>query len=444
MKYQADYLKAVQAAEAALRDYGDTLMPLRLELLIDRLSNEIKLIPYTRFMAMHRLSVEEVISMLDSDLGACVYKPDSCQYLILYNDLMQTVVCRFTIGHELGHIFLKHHEIAGSNILSRTFVPKQQYEEFEKEANAFARNLLAPASLANIVNKRSHNTAVLDICRVFFISPRAAQVRIEYIKRDLSCLTAEMISFFTQFHAVRQAWICHECQTPLLPDTQFCPMCGSSDREWGYAYEHLPANAPAKPTSCPKCGNTHLQDNANYCHICGLPLENVCDGGHINPSYAHYCVICGDLTRNHLLQSTLNGGVEQMEYGPKIPYDENTLRVKSCPKCLYKKHLKDASFCIMCGTDLYNRCISSNYDEEEHSNPPNARFCYICGKPTSYSAFLPAFTELIAEQKEQFNKELAEADISPALHNRIIGTSDDPSEQPEQIISSVETDELPF
>ena len=133
-----------------------------------------------------------------------------------------------------------------------------------------------------------------------------------------------------------------------------------------------------------------------------------------------------------------------MEYGPRIPYDEKSFRVRSCPKCLYKKHLSDAAFCIMCGTDLYNRCDANNMDNEQHSNPPNARFCYRCGRPTSYSAFLPAFTDLIAEQKEQFEKELAEADISPALHKRIIGTDDSQSELPELPAFTFESDELPF
>ena len=444
MRYQADYLKAVQAAEAALREYGDFLMPLRLELLIDRLSNEIKLIPYTLFMDKYHLSEEEVISMLDSDLGACVYKPGSCQYLILYNDMMQTVICRFTIGHELGHIFLKHHEIAGSNILSRTFVPKQQYEEFEKEANAFARNLLSPATLANIVQKRSPTTAIGDLCRYFYISPSAAQVRLDFIQRDLSCLTAEMISFFTRFHAVRQTWVCQECQTTLLPDMIYCPLCGSFHRKWGYAYEQLPSDEPEETASCPRCGNTQMLEDANFCHVCGLPLGNTCSCGHTNPSYALYCVTCGSNTRNHWKKAMQSGGIRLMEYGPRIPYDEKTLRVKSCPKCLYKKHLNDAAFCIMCGTDLYNRCDGNNMENEDHYNPPNARFCYRCGRPTSYSAFLPAFTDLIAEQQEQFNKELAEADISPALHNRIIGADDSTAEPEQHAVSVIETDELPF
>lgn len=131
-----------------------------------------------------------------------------------------------------------------------------------------------------------------------------------------------------------------------------------------------------------------------------------------------------------------------MKYGPKIPYDEKTLRVKSCPKCLYKKHLIDAEFCIMCGTDLYNRCDGDNFQQEKHFNPPNARFCFRCGRPTAYAVFLPAFTDMIAEQQEQFNKELAEIDISPMQYSRIAGT--DSADASEQAPSVAENDELPF
>ena len=444
MRYQADYRRAVVVAKETLELYGDTLIPLRLELLVDRLSNEIRVISYSRFVELHKLSLAEVITMLDSDLGACVYKPDSCQFLILYNDNMPTDVCRFTIGHELGHIFLSHHEIAGTNILSRTFVPKQQYEEFEKEANAFSRNLLSPASLANLANKRSRGTAIQYMKKIFFISSKAAKVRIDFIKRDLAYLDTYMISFFSRFHAVRQTRICPACQVALEPGMIFCPVCGSSAGSIGYAYNQLPPDHEKILDSCPRCGNTGLLYGALYCHVCGLPLQNLCDCGHANPSYADFCVLCGQPTRNHRLKTDRYGGSSQMEYGPSIPYDEKTLRVNTCPKCLYKKHLPDAAFCIMCGTDLYNRCDGSNEQHEAHTNPPHARFCRCCGRPTSYSVFLPAFTEMIAEKRDQFNKELAEADISPALYDRIIGKDEDETAQESSPSFAAETDELPF
>ena len=444
MKYQADYRKAVVTAKEVLEDYGDTLMPLRLELLIECLKNEIRVVTYTQFMEMHQISLEDVIKMLDSDLGACVYKPNSCQYLILYNDMMPTDVCRFTISHELGHIFLLHHEIAGSDILNRTFVPKQQYEEFEKEANVFARNLLSPASLANLVNKRSHGTAIQDMMKAFFISSKAAKVRIDFIKRDLAYLDTDMILFFSHFHAVRQTRICSTCQTALDPSMRFCPICGSPASGTGYAYYTLPPDNPEIFDACPRCGNVQLLDDARYCHVCGMPFQNLCDRSHVNPSYANFCVLCGCPTRNRHIKTDHFGGFRQMEYGPNIPFDEKTLRVKSCPKCLYKKHLSDAAFCIMCGTDLYNLCDGNNEERESHNNPPNARFCRCCGRPTSYSAFLPAFTEMIAEQQDQFYQELTEVGISHALYNRIIGNDESEPAQEVSATFSIDSDQLPF
>lgn len=441
MKYQADYRKAVQAAEETLEGYGDTLIPLRLELLMDHLSNEIRLITYSEFMLMQALSIDEVIRMLDSDLGACVYKPKSGQYLIFYNDQMPTDVCRFTIGHELGHIILMHHELAQCDVLSRTYVPRQQYQEFEKEANAFARNLLSPACLANLVNKRSHGTAVQDISRVFYISPKAAKVRIDYIKQDLSCLSTEMLAFFAQFHAVRKTQVCRGCQTALGHDMAYCPLCGTDKQQWGYAYHELPVDKAEKADSCPCCGCLSLIEGAGYCHICGTPLANICDHGHENPAFAQFCIYCGSRTRNQLLKAVQCGGVNTMDYGPQIPYDTETFRVKSCPKCLYKNHLKDAAFCIMCGTALFNRCDGVEQGNE-HANPPNARYCYLCGRPTAYARFLPAFTDMIAMQQELFSQELAESDISPELHRLILGIDD--GTEPEQTESQLDENDLPF
>jgi len=51
-----------------------------------------------------------------------------------------------------------------------------------------------------------------------------------------------------------------------------------------------------------------------------------------------------------------------------------------CPNsnCQYDHHVKDANFCILCGTLLYYRCEDCTL-----VNPRYARFCFYCGSNIS-------------------------------------------------------------
>lgn len=87
----------------------------------------------------------------------------------------------FTIAHEFGHwilhkeLFLKNPE--NYNILLRT-PGKINNDPIEKEANAFAGAILAPAS---ILNKVKNNATVAELAHVFAISPEAMLLRLKRI-----------------------------------------------------------------------------------------------------------------------------------------------------------------------------------------------------------------------------------------------------------------------
>ncbi len=92
-----------------------------------------------------------------------------------------------------------------------------------------------------------------------------------------------------------------------------------------------------------------------------------------------------------------------MIYNDGLPMDEN-LRVTQCPKCGNEEFSRDADFCRICGTSLYNVCdgediydYHGNYEgHENHKNLGNARFCEKCGKPTYFfnSGFLLPFDQV--------------------------------------------------
>lgn len=96
---------------------------------------------------------------------------DGKQWYIIYDDENTKQRCRFTVAHELGHIFLGHELRKG--YYARTF--DRSRPAVEQEADAFAARLLAPACVLWALNV--HTAA--DIAALCDISNAAAQIRAE-------------------------------------------------------------------------------------------------------------------------------------------------------------------------------------------------------------------------------------------------------------------------
>lgn len=92
------------------------------------------------------------------------------KWIIVYDDTQSPTISRFTIAHELGHIFLGHRLKNG--YYARTF---EKRNDEEQEADMFAIRLLAPACVLWALNL--HNAE--DIARVCNISYTAAKYRAE-------------------------------------------------------------------------------------------------------------------------------------------------------------------------------------------------------------------------------------------------------------------------
>lgn len=95
------------------------------------------------------------------------------KFYIIYNDMENISRCRFTIAHELGHIFLGHLLVKKEKF--RTFITN---DDTEIEANVFARDLLAPACVLHELGI----TAAEDISTVCNISLESATYRAERMK----------------------------------------------------------------------------------------------------------------------------------------------------------------------------------------------------------------------------------------------------------------------
>lgn len=108
----------------------------------------------------------------DGESGATFFEDDTIY--IIYRDTESKERCRFTIAHELGHIFLGHKLIGDKR--SRKFDLSKP--EIEQEADVFASRLLAPACVLWGLNLHTAE----EIAAVCNISISAAQARAERMK----------------------------------------------------------------------------------------------------------------------------------------------------------------------------------------------------------------------------------------------------------------------
>ena len=89
--------------------------------------------------------------------------------IIFYNDQNIVTRQRFSIAHEMGHIFL--HSTREATVYNREPTPNDN--QLEAEANIFASRLLAPLCVLHYLNVQNAE----DIFRLCNISMTAAQIR---------------------------------------------------------------------------------------------------------------------------------------------------------------------------------------------------------------------------------------------------------------------------
>lgn len=197
MSYTPNYKLAAEKAIEVLEESEITQAPIVLRKIIKRYSGDIKVVSYSKLMKQVGRTRSEIITTFGSDLGFCAYEPSTNHFIIYYNDSLSKEWCRFTVAHELGHIFLEHFKIAGTNVLTCTSVSQKEYMEYEKEANVFARNLLSPAPLAlDIIDDDDEEyEKSADLQSAFSITETASYMRLKYLHRDLRDYSDKMKAY---------------------------------------------------------------------------------------------------------------------------------------------------------------------------------------------------------------------------------------------------------
>lgn len=153
------YKNARNASWQCILDYNINKLPVVVTDIIKQ-SNNIKLIKNSTVNILKQ--GESGMTLVDNNI-----------FNIIYNDNESSYRCRFTIAHELGHIFLGHLLI--QKVEYRTFAVKN---DSESSANVFARDLLSPACVLHEL----HVINAADIAKLCNISREAATYRADRMK----------------------------------------------------------------------------------------------------------------------------------------------------------------------------------------------------------------------------------------------------------------------
>lgn len=115
MPRPANYNRPIQLSLMVIRDARIDSFPVSLKQILRHYG--IRLMSYEDYCACNSCDIQLCFDLFGKD-GATIERGG--KYLIVYNK-NQTVKnrIRFTLAHELGHIFHRHHEELGVDILRR-------------------------------------------------------------------------------------------------------------------------------------------------------------------------------------------------------------------------------------------------------------------------------------------------------------------------------------
>ncbi len=151
------YRNVRDAAWLCLRDYH-----------VDRLPVSVSAI--SRAAGIKVIKNSAVGELQPSESGISYY--DGENWYVIYDDENTIERSRFTVAHEIGHIFLGHDLKKGYHTRTRTFDVRPA---IEREADMFAARLLCPACVLWGLDIRTAD----DIARVCRVSHTVAKIRAE-------------------------------------------------------------------------------------------------------------------------------------------------------------------------------------------------------------------------------------------------------------------------
>ena len=168
------------------------------------------------------------------DLGhrlrmACAVTLTYPTFCIVYrDDLSGRGRLRFALAHELGHLFMNHYR----DYPDRMFSGMSADSSLEEEADTFARNLLAPVPLVDVIRYNRPRQARAE---VFGLSRRDWITRLDALDGDRAHVDENMANtLIWLFHDYLLGRRCSSCghTFTFTGGEDVCPNCGAAVPDW--------------------------------------------------------------------------------------------------------------------------------------------------------------------------------------------------------------------
>lgn len=184
MSRSPDYRRATNAAYDTLIKLETFSISTNVFSVVELLLENCQLLTYGQACFLYGFSLHQLLE--NSEFGFSIVSSTGNR-IILYNENMPLGSIRFTIAHEIGHAILGH--ITEDDPCS------------EKEANCFARNLLCPLPVAEILGA----STIDDYTELFSVTASMAMTTIDrrnsdryYIDLELSVIIADMLDAYNR------------------------------------------------------------------------------------------------------------------------------------------------------------------------------------------------------------------------------------------------------
>jgi len=186
----------------------------------------ITMMPYSAVLANPGWFPDDLPGRLQMNTVLTLSYPAFC--IVFRDDFSDPDRLRFPLCHELGHIFMNHYR----DYPEQMEPDRMPHSSLEAEADAFARNLLAPVPVVDVIRYNRPGQARGPV----FGLPRSTWVaRLDALTLDRSYTDEDMANtLIWLFHDYLLGRRCAKCGHVFTDDAQEdrCPACGAGEPDW--------------------------------------------------------------------------------------------------------------------------------------------------------------------------------------------------------------------